>query len=122
SSRRRHTRFSRDWSSDVCSSDLIQNILFVPIRIYRIHITGIGKQRNVYHQKNQSLTARPITVITSTRLIHTSPLSTLHRLAYQPPKPWPTARVRPSTHSIFPSSANTTMATPVYTMAANTFT
>src|SRR5436309_12689483 len=26
SSRRRHTRFSRDWSSDVCSSDL-----FVPV-------------------------------------------------------------------------------------------
>src|SRR5690606_39732368 len=25
SSRRRHTRFSRDWSSDVCSSDLTQN-------------------------------------------------------------------------------------------------
>src|SRR5207302_2629203 len=24
SSRRRHTRFSRDWSSDVCSSDLAQ--------------------------------------------------------------------------------------------------
>src|SRR5690606_7335419 len=24
SSRRRHTRFSRDWSSDVCSSDLIR--------------------------------------------------------------------------------------------------
>src|SRR5690606_41046317 len=24
SSRRRHTRFSRDWSSDVCSSDLSQ--------------------------------------------------------------------------------------------------
>src|SRR5690606_39801569 len=27
SSRRRHTRFSRDWSSDVCSSDLIYRIL-----------------------------------------------------------------------------------------------
>src|SRR5690606_41208618 len=28
SSRRRHTRFSRDWSSDVCSSDLfVSNIL-----------------------------------------------------------------------------------------------
>src|SRR5690606_40094921 len=33
SSRRRHTRFSRDWSSDVCSSDLelnfnmVQNLL-----------------------------------------------------------------------------------------------
>src|SRR5690606_40409893 len=27
SSRRRHTRFSRDWSSDVCSSDLLANSL-----------------------------------------------------------------------------------------------
>src|SRR5690606_39821845 len=27
SSRRRHTRFSRDWSSDVCSSDLINHFL-----------------------------------------------------------------------------------------------
>src|SRR5690606_40454889 len=26
SSRRRHTRFSRDWSSDVCSSDLTTNV------------------------------------------------------------------------------------------------
>src|SRR5690606_41052066 len=29
-SRRRHTRFSRDWSSDVCSSDLPVNTLVVP--------------------------------------------------------------------------------------------
>src|SRR5690606_40393868 len=27
SSRRRHTRFSRDWSSDVCSSDLGDRVL-----------------------------------------------------------------------------------------------
>src|SRR5690606_40048073 len=27
SSRRRHTRFSRDWSSDVCSSDLASALL-----------------------------------------------------------------------------------------------
>src|SRR5690606_40140563 len=27
SSRRRHTRFSRDWSSDVCSSDLVKERL-----------------------------------------------------------------------------------------------
>src|SRR5690606_40994900 len=27
SSRRRHTRFSRDWSSDVCSSDLVQHVV-----------------------------------------------------------------------------------------------
>src|SRR5690606_1622022 len=26
SSRRRHTRFSRDWSSDVCSSDLVTGV------------------------------------------------------------------------------------------------
>src|SRR5690606_39783032 len=26
SSRRRHTRFSRDWSSDVCSSDLVDRL------------------------------------------------------------------------------------------------
>src|SRR5207302_2875608 len=38
SSRRRHTRFSRDWSSDVCSSDLFESRLkkmianFVEIR------------------------------------------------------------------------------------------
>src|SRR5690606_40952424 len=29
SSRRRHTRFSRDWSSDVCSSDLTSVLLMV---------------------------------------------------------------------------------------------
>src|SRR5690606_9857496 len=29
SSRRRHTRFSRDWSSDVCSSDLGDEVLLV---------------------------------------------------------------------------------------------
>src|SRR5690606_39508090 len=28
SCRRRHTRFSRDWSSDVCSSDLARSDLF----------------------------------------------------------------------------------------------
>src|SRR5690606_40170270 len=28
SSRRRHTRFSRDWSSDVCSSDLENAIVY----------------------------------------------------------------------------------------------
>src|SRR5690606_41161920 len=28
SSRRRHTRFSRDWSSDVCSSDLLFPLAF----------------------------------------------------------------------------------------------
>src|SRR5690606_40328673 len=37
SSRRRHTRFSRDWSSDVCSSDLVGtagHILFASAAAY----------------------------------------------------------------------------------------
>src|SRR5690606_40142745 len=29
SSRRRHTRVSRDWSSDVCSSDLVADVHFI---------------------------------------------------------------------------------------------
>src|SRR5206468_3324491 len=33
SSRRRHTRSDRDWSSDVCSSDLFENFLAVIFRI-----------------------------------------------------------------------------------------
>src|SRR5690606_40805289 len=33
SSRRRHTRFSRDWSSDVCSSDLVDDKKVVRIGI-----------------------------------------------------------------------------------------
>src|SRR5216683_3651910 len=32
SSRRRHTRSDRDWSSDVCSSDLIHHIARLPIK------------------------------------------------------------------------------------------
>src|SRR5690606_41026457 len=32
-SRRRHTRFSRDWSSDVCSSDLVKLNDGVPVEV-----------------------------------------------------------------------------------------
>src|SRR5690606_40913105 len=35
SSRRRHTRFSRDWSSDVCSSDLIAS-MYLALRDHAI--------------------------------------------------------------------------------------
>src|SRR5690606_39970639 len=37
SSRRRHTRFSRDWSSDVCSSDLVTPIPVQALRILVRH-------------------------------------------------------------------------------------
>src|SRR5690606_40686624 len=33
---RRHTRFSRDWSSDVCSSDLARGIKAFPVRLVRL--------------------------------------------------------------------------------------
>src|SRR5690606_41032095 len=38
SSRRRHTRFSRDWSSDVCSSDLA--VFLLGILWKRVNATG----------------------------------------------------------------------------------
>src|SRR2546429_9534032 len=37
SSRRRHTRCSRDWSSDVCSSDLVRPV------VERLPDTGLGR-------------------------------------------------------------------------------
>src|SRR5690606_40310494 len=36
---RRHTRFSRDWSSDVCSSDLNGNPIPVTMRRFGMHGT-----------------------------------------------------------------------------------
>src|SRR2546429_19513 len=40
SSRRRHTRCSRDWSSDVCSSDLLND--HIHVEFLRIHKSPIG--------------------------------------------------------------------------------
>ena len=36
SSRRRHTRYWRDWSSDVCSSDLTEKFLFAEFQLIAI--------------------------------------------------------------------------------------
>src|SRR5690606_40762047 len=36
-SRRRHTRFSRDWSSDVCSSDLAEDVA----RLAAVHVDDV---------------------------------------------------------------------------------
>src|SRR2546429_1830680 len=45
SSRRRHTRCSRDWSSDVCSSDLFQSLHRILLNgIFHRHIT-----RHLFH-------------------------------------------------------------------------
>src|SRR5690606_39282895 len=49
SSRRRHTRFTRDWSSDVCSSDLDgfdipQRYLFLQQLAVYAHLLGVGQR------------------------------------------------------------------------------
>src|SRR5690606_15998394 len=52
SSRRRHTRFSRDWSSDVCSSDLF------PIGLYRVFrddhlVVGPAERRSGFKKQDR---------------------------------------------------------------------
>src|SRR5690606_41162243 len=51
SSRRRHTRFSRDWSSDVCSSDLQ-----VAVRTYAITNTNLANYFFKYHTIQRAAT------------------------------------------------------------------
>ena len=43
SSRRRHTRFTSDWSSDVCSSDLAKGGILIAIaKKYKLPIIALG--------------------------------------------------------------------------------
>src|SRR5690606_40417098 len=49
SSRRRHTRFSRDWSSDVCSSDLLFALLAM--------VVGFLEADRVVHWPDESSSA-----------------------------------------------------------------
>src|SRR2546422_7789030 len=52
SSRRRHTRCSRDWSSDVCSSDLVRAPQLVgPLREGLRHPDEIGGEDRRVHQE-----------------------------------------------------------------------
>src|SRR5690606_40103720 len=50
SSRRRHTRFSRDWSSDVCSSDLYYS---------HVNTSSPGQLRCSLHETIRGHTAYP---------------------------------------------------------------
>src|SRR5690606_40986259 len=56
SSRRRHTRFSRDWSSDVCSSDLREHVL---VGIERMR-TPVGDQ---LVEERRELAHRPVAAL-----------------------------------------------------------
>src|SRR5690606_39370088 len=50
SSRRRHTRFSRDWSSDVCSSDLVFQDKAKTLRVNEIPLLQqVVHSRSTYH-------------------------------------------------------------------------
>src|SRR5690606_40612293 len=62
SSRRRHTRFSRDWSSDVCSSDLWKTIDQNGNRIQQVetisgqqYVTGVAPEILSEINKNASM-------------------------------------------------------------------
>src|SRR5690554_7438397 len=56
SSRRRHTRCGRDWSSDVCSSDLIMGLALALAPIIS-HFDGAGKHHKVSNIVQQSIYA-----------------------------------------------------------------
>src|SRR2546422_3421501 len=48
SSRRRHTRCSRDWSSDVCSSDLTVNLI-LHFLVGQVHHPANARGQAIYH-------------------------------------------------------------------------
>src|SRR3712207_5988399 len=59
SSRRRHTRYWRDWSSDVCSSDLISIFALHPqyVDLTRLPALKDAKKRNDFEALRQQLNA-----------------------------------------------------------------
>src|SRR5690606_40162347 len=59
SSRRRHTRFSRDWSSDVCSSDLKALEKIIKQRQVVVCEVPATKKNIIYHLGKHHGTAPP---------------------------------------------------------------
>src|SRR5690606_41396385 len=57
SSRRRHTRFSRDWSSDVCSSDLDEALVGGDLDKRRLRGAFEARRRGVVQPVPQALAA-----------------------------------------------------------------
>src|SRR5690606_40133665 len=56
SSRRRHTSFSRDWSSDVCSSDLrLREIMVQTDRRFKVIFAGLQDVQRFQGLPNQPL-------------------------------------------------------------------
>src|SRR5207249_8266635 len=65
--RRRHTRSKRDWSSDVCSSDLAEDLAPASGRGSQIHDGQTGAQKLVLVAKLDQLERRPRTIATPLR-------------------------------------------------------
>src|SRR5690606_35400405 len=55
SSRRRHTRFSRDWSSDVCSSDLVL-VDWTPVSVIAMTL-AMGTENSVFRRHGETTVA-----------------------------------------------------------------
>src|SRR5690606_40151168 len=65
SSRRRHTRFSRDWSSDVCSSDLVAPSTAVGpatavVGAVAVTVTGAGAPRSEERRVGKGCSSRRV--------------------------------------------------------------
>src|SRR5690606_40912588 len=67
SSRRRHTRFSRDWSPDVCSSDLDT--------ILRVAQAIVDRQRNFFSHGEVAMRPLVLREIADTLGLHESTIS-----------------------------------------------
>src|SRR5690606_40371488 len=64
SSRRRHTRFSRDWSSDVCSSDLSHEGQFIGRRQTRVGLIYVDRRRQNESAKIHLISNLPRPILT----------------------------------------------------------
>src|SRR5690606_40258378 len=80
SSRRRHTRFSRDWSSDVCSSDLLLDLDRLDGRADGALLLGelagavVARGGVVSHQMSRNLVSFAFCTMNCLRSSTTSPM------------------------------------------------
>src|SRR5690606_40466204 len=68
SSRRRHTRFSRDWSSDVCSSDLtitLKNTVYLQSKNGNMQPEAVSKEECIHGEVLMWLTKKHVSWLTS---------------------------------------------------------
>src|SRR5690606_39327269 len=82
SSRRRHTRFSRDWSSDVCSSDLVFN---ATLRLTSTRRQQVSQMHNLItaklelsHRRRRDLSSLTNLKLTSSSQVKSACQATAH--------------------------------------------